>query len=159
MKKIGSYTARGIANESETEAGKPQLVHLFDGRFDTAYRITSFKVWSSQADNNSSADCIGKLSKNPDGVTAAINFFRADDDNQIAWAVSGFGADGANAGQFAESIIDRDNLVVEDLYVYVRSASTNTDPINYLIEMEKYDITEARGALTMARDRAQGDIL
>jgi len=159
MKMIGTYTARGIANELETEAGTPQLVPLFDGKFSTGYRVTSFKVWSSQADNNSSADCIGKLSKNPDGVTASTNFFRADDNNQIAWAVSGFGADGANAGQFAESIIDRDNLVVEDLYVYVRSASTNTDPINYLIEMEKYDISEARGALTMARDRAQGDIL
>jgi hypothetical protein len=159
MKKIGTYTARGIVNESETTAGNPQLITLMDGRFDTAYKVTAFKIWSSQVDATSAAGCVGKLSKNPDGVTAATNFFRADDGNQIAWAVSGHSADAGSAGQFGESILDPDNLIIEDLYVYARSAGDTTDPINYLIEMEKYDITESRGALTMARDRAQGDIL
>ncbi len=159
MKMIGTYTARGIVNETETTAGNPQLVQLFDGRFDTAYRVVEFKIWSSQVDTTAASGCVGKLSKNPDGVTGAANFFRADDDNQIGWAVSGHAADAGTAGQFAESIIDPDNLIIEDLYVYVRSSSTASDPINYLIRMEKYDITEARGALTMARDRAQGDIL
>ena len=156
MKKIGEYTARGIVTEVETEAGNPQLVHLFDGRFDTAYKITSFKVWSSDYSGSSNPDVIGKLSKNPDGSTAAASFFRADDDNQIAWATSAGSGDGGLG--FGDSIIDLDNLVVEDLYVYARSTSAAVN-VNYLITMEKYDITEARGALTMARDRAQGDIL
>ena len=94
MKKIGQYTARGIVTETETEAGAPQLVHLFDGRFDTAYRITSFKVWSSDYSGSSNPDVIGKLSKNPDGSTSAASFFRADDDNQIAWATSAGSGDG-----------------------------------------------------------------
>jgi len=155
MKKIGTYTARGIVTEAETEAGNPQKIILFDGSFKTAYRVLDFKVWSSQADSNTAADCLAKLSKNEFGVTTAINFFRADDDNQIAWAASGFGADGQNAGTFSESIIDPDNLIVEDLFVYGRSASTNTDSINYLITMEKYEISDWQGALTMARDKAQ----
>ena len=155
MKKIGTYTARGIVTETDTEAGTPQLVHLFDGRFDTGYRVTGFKIWGSNfASSSTNPDVIGKLSKNDIGSTAASTFFRADDDNQIAWAVSAAGLDGGGA-PFAESIIDRDNLIIEDLYVYARCTGTNTNPINYLVELEKYDITEARGALTMARDRQQ----
>ena len=154
MKKIGMYTARGIVTETETEAGNPQKINLFDGKFDTAYRITGFKVWAASYDSSSSPDCIGKLSKNELGVTAAANFFRADDDNQIGWATSAGSADGGLG--FGDSIIDLDNLVIEDLYVYVRTTGTAGNAINYLVTMEKYEISDWQGALTMARDKAQG---
>jgi hypothetical protein len=153
MKKIGTYTARGIVNETETTDGQPQKIPLFDGRFDTAYTVTKFQVWSSNIVNGA-AGCVGKLSKNDLGVTAQNGFFRADDNNQIAWAVSEMQSDAGGLGVFDKFIIDRDNLIIEDLYVYVRAEGATT-PINYLIEMDKYDITEARGALTMARDRQQ----
>ena len=158
MKKIGDYTARGTVNEEDTFAGNPQKITLFDGRFDTAYRVIEFKIWGSDFGGPSNADCIGKLSKNAIGSVSQVNFMRADDDNQIAWATSG--AIGADAGgdNFGESIIDRDNLVVEDLYVYVRTANTTaSDPINYLVVLEKYEIPESQGALLMARDRADGE--
>ena len=154
MKKIGTYTARGVVTEEQTEAGLPEKITLFDGLFTTAYRVTGFKIWSSGTGNNTSPDCVGKLSKNELGVTGAANFFRADDDNQIAWAVSGSGSDGSNAGEFSESIIDLDNMIVEDLFVYVRAATDGTT-INYLVTMEKYQISDWKGALTMARDKAQ----
>jgi len=154
MKKIGMYTARGIVSETETEAGNPQKITLFDGKFDTAYRIISFKVWASSYDSSSAPDCIGKLSKNELGVTASANFFIADDDNQIGWATSAGSSDGGLG--FGDSIIDLDNLVIEDLYVYVRTTGTAGNAINYLVEMEKYEITDWQGALTMARDKAQG---
>ena len=157
MKKIGTYTARGIVTETETEAGTPQLVQLFDGRFDTGYRVIAFKIWAADYGSSSQPDVIGKLSKNPDGVTSATNFFRADDDNQLAWATSAGSTDGGLG--FGDSIVDPDNLIVEDLYVYGRTASASGNKINYLITMEKYEFSTAKGALTMARDRAQGDIL
>ena len=130
---------------------------MFDGRFDTAYRITDFKIWGSDwsADNN--PDAIGKLSKNDDGSTAQASFFRADDDNQIAWAVTGGSVESGHV-VFDDSIVDLDNLVVEDLYVYVRNRGGNALPVNYLVTMEKYEISDWQGALAMARDRAQGDI-
>ena len=155
MKKIGEYSARGIVSEDQTEDGNPQLITLFDGRFDTAYRITSFKIWPSNVLAGNAA--CGKLSKNDDGSTARATFFRADDDNQIAWAVTEMTTDGGTSGGFTDTIIDFDNLVVEDLYVYIR-CETHETPINYLITMEKYEISEWKGALTMAVDRAQGDI-
>ena len=155
MKKIGEYTARGIVTETDTEAGTPQKIPLFDGSFKTAYRVTSFKIWGSNFSSTSiNPDVLGKLSKNDIGSTGASTFFRADDDNQIAWATSASGLE-SGGSPFAESIIDLDNMIVEDLYVYVRSLGANTIAVNYLVTMEKYEITDWQGALTMARDRAQ----
>ena len=121
MKKIGDYTARGIVSEDDTTSGSPQLIPLFDGRFDTAYRVVEFKIWAASWDSNSNPDVIGKLSKNADGVTTQANFMRADDDNQIAWA----GTAGSTETFVAPlvGLVDPDNLVVEDLYVYVRTLS------------------------------------
>ena len=154
MKKIGDYTARGIVSETETEAGLPQKIPLFDGSFKTGYRVIGFRIWASSYGSSSTPDCIGKLSKNDNGVTAAADFMRADDDNQIAWAASAGSADGG-LGFAEQAVVDRDNLVVEDLYVYVRTTGTAGDAINYIIEMEKYSISDWQGALSMARDRAQ----
>ena len=153
MKKIGTYTARGIVSETETESGAPQKISLFDGLFTTAYRVTDFKIWAATVNGNSS-DVVGKLSKNKLGVTTQTNFLRADDDNQIAWA-SGEGA--SDHLQGITSIVDPDNMVIEDLFVYARcnDAAGSATAINYLVTMEKYEITDWKGALTMAQDRAQ----
>ena len=155
MKMIGTYTARGILTEVDTEAGNPQKIPLFDGSFETGYKVVEFKIWGSTFSSGSEGDALGKLSKNDDGVTSHTNFLRADDDNQIAWASSQ-----ADTDHFitAPSIVDPDNLVVEDLYVYARTRGTNTNAINYLVVMEKYEIDDWQGALAMARDRAQGDL-
>ena len=158
MKKIGDYTARGVVSEDDTANGNPQKIPLFDGRFDTAYRVVAFKIWGTDWSGTNNPDCIGKLSKNDVGSAGAATFMRADDNNQIAWATTSGDSDAGVRGGFAESIIDPDNMVVEDLYVYARSTnSVTSDPINYLVIMEKYDISDWQGALTMARDRAQGD--
>ena len=156
MKKIGEYTARGIITEDDTAAGKPQQIPLFDGSFKTAYRVIKFDIWAATYSNSSNPDCLGKLSKNDDGVTSAVNFFRADDENQIAWAGNIGSSDLFQIQQ--TGIVDPDNLVVEDLYVYARIAGDSAQPVNYMVIMEKYEITDWQGALAMARDRAQGDL-
>ena len=154
MKKIGIYTARGIVSENDTGAGTPQKIPLFDGSFKTAYRVVEFKIWASTFAGASDADVIGKLSKNAIGVTAVNDFFRADDDNQVAWA----GSEGdTDSWRTATAIVDPDNLIVEDLYVYVRGRGSADYAVNYLITMEKYEISDWQGALAMARDKAQGE--
>ena len=156
MKKIGEYTARGIVTEANTEAGTPQRIDLFDGRFDTGYRVVGFHIWGANYGSSTQPDCLGKLSKNDDGVTSTGEFMRADDGNQIAWAW--FNATTDSGGDAMPTIIDPDNLVVEDLYVYARSNSGSTSTINYMVLLEKYEISDWQGALAMARDRAQGDV-
>ena len=154
MKKLGMYTARGIVSQDETAAGSPQLIPLYDGTFKTAYRVIEFYIWPSNFSSDANPDVIGKLSRNDIGTTGSIDFFRADDDNQIAWA----GAQGAtNELNNVPTIIDPDNLCVEDLYVYARTGGTTSQPVNYMVVMEKYSISEEQGALLMARDRADGE--
>ena len=154
MKKIGEYTARGTVSEDDTADGNPQKIPLFDGRFDTAYRVVEFYVFPATFSSSSAGDVCGKLSKNGIGTTGTSSFWRADDDNQIAWAGTSGGVDylGTEA-----NIIDRDNLVVEDLFVYARTQGSASQPINYLVVMEKYEITDWQGALSMARDRIDGE--
>ena len=155
MKKIGEYTARGVVPGSNAGAGTPIELTLFDGRFDTGYVVKEFKIWSTDYNSDSSADCIGKLSKSGSSTIAASNFFRADDANEIGWATSEGASQSGNDAGFGYAILDPNNLVIEDLYVYARSATS--DAINYMITLEKYTFSEWRGALAMAVDAADGE--
>mgnify|MGYP003139776380 CR=1 FL=1 len=152
MKKIGTYTCRGQVTEAESEAGTPATVNLFDGRFDTGYKVTEFYVWGANASSSSNPDVSGKLATS-NNVESGVAFFNADDVREIAWGGSAGSTDtyfNAPPG----TVIDPENLVIEDLYVYARTSGSVA--VNYLIVMEKYEFNTWRGALAMAKDR-QGD--
>ena len=140
MKKIGDYTCRGQV----VSQGYARIT-LFDGAFDTAYRVVAFHV--SPRGINQTDDCYGTLYTDDSNIGADWNWQRQD---QIAWAGLNTGTTYAEAGY---SVIDPDNLVVEDLFVYGREAGG--DPINYMVVLEKYDVGDWRGALAMVRNRSQ----
>ena len=152
MKKIGDYTLRGQSTEEIGEAGTPQRIRLFDGRFNSGYKVVGFKVWSRDYQGSSHPDVIGKLATTDNLSNAPDTFMNAQDVREVAWATSAGSTDGGLG--FGDSIIDPDNFIVEDLFVYVRS-SVDTTPVNYIVYLEKYDTTSARGALAMVRNNAQ----
>lgn len=155
MKKIGEYVARGQYTEGETVSDGGKRVNLFDGDYTTGYKVTSFKVWSGNMGSSSSADVIGKLGTVSDLPTGSIAFFNADDVREIAWAASA-GAGDAGLG-FAEGpIIDRENLLIEEVFVYTRAAGGDDIPVNYLIEFDKYELPPYRGSLAMVENKSQG---
>lgn len=149
MKKIGEYTARGRTTEPAVAEG--QKVILFDGRFDTGYKIVEFKIWSGDYGGSADPDVMGKLTTMQVSNTAADGFMDASSNAEIAWAGA---SGGAESLLDFESIVDPDNLVVEDLYVYARGATAGV-PVNYFIRMEKYEFTDSVGALAMVRNRSQ----
>jgi hypothetical protein len=152
MKKIGKYTAKGTT--TETESGfSPKRISLFDGRFDTGYRVVDFQIWSTDYSSSSDPDCVGKLATDLGVSSAAASFMNADDNREIAWAGVAGSTDSINAPEF--TITDPDNLIVQDLFVLVRSAGGATVRINYIITMEKYEFSEWRGALAMVRNTSQ----
>jgi len=155
MKKVGTYTARGQVPGSNTGSGDPVRLFLFDGKFTSGYVVTDFKIWSSAYDSDANADGIGKLSKSASGNTTAATFMNAADDDEIAWATTEGASVSGNDAAFNDSIIDPDNLIVEDLYIYTRNSASK--PMNYLITMDKYDIPAWKGALSLAKDKAQGE--
>ena len=146
MKKIGEYTMRGRIPE-----GEEFRIQLFDGKFTTAYKVVDLKICSS--DIGSSGDnCSARLSTEsigqmPGSGESMIDF---SDNRQIGWAA----VNGATNGfENQEAIIDPDNLIVEDLFISGQHASTH--PINYIIYLEKYEISDWQGALAMVRNSGQ----
>jgi hypothetical protein len=141
MKKIGEYTARGqIANQTT------KRITLFDGRFDTGYKVISFHVFPDEP-YTAAADVVGVLATE---ATAATNDWDLSDQRQIAWAsvdirTGGFAQGGGQT--------DPDNFIIEDLYFHAKNGDGGA--INYLIVMEKYETNDWMGALTMVRNSAQ----
>jgi len=142
MKKIGYYTMRGrVPYDSNSNR-----ILLFDGKFNTAYKVIDFII-AAKDPNASAGDCNAKLT-----TVATTEFgWKWDDVTQIAWAVSEVRVN--HSPVFGRSIIDEDNLIVEDLWIQTESGGTGD--INYMIKLEKYDISEYQGALAMVRNNAQ----
>lgn len=141
MKKIGEYTARGQIPNQTTKR-----ITLFDGCFDTGYKVISFHVFPDEP-YTAAADVVGVIATE---AAAATDDWDLSDQRQIAWSsvdirTGGF-ADGG--GQ-----TDPDNFIIEDLYFHGKNG--NGGAINYLIVMEKYQTNDWMGALTMVRNSAQ----
>lgn len=143
MKKIGEYTARG-----RVEHRIVQRITLFDGCFDTGYKVTSFQLLTDDP-TTALSDVSGVLATEEAAATAEWNLA---DQRQIAWA-----GHEVRQGGPAESggTVDPDNFVVEDLYIYGFNGSGTNQFINYIVTMEKYETTDWRGALAMVRNSAQ----
>ena len=146
MKKIGEYTTRGILPE-----GTEERITLFDGKFKTGYRITEFTIWANDV-SSSGNDCVARLSTESLGaMSSSGDMMNAGDNRQIAWSGIQAGTAGFNN---PGSIVDPDNMVIEDLFISGQSGGTSIK-INYLIKMEKYEFSDWRGALAMVRNRSQ----
>jgi hypothetical protein len=141
MKKIGEYTTRGQLIHRFTER-----IPLFDGRFDTGYRVVSFRVYPTEP-FTAAADVVGVIATEEAAATIEWDL---SDSRQIAWASVDI-----RTGGFAKGggTVDPDNFIVEDLYLHAFSGTG--DPINYIITMEKYETTEWMGALALVRNSAQ----
>ncbi len=143
MKKIGEYTTMGQA-----ESGISTKIQLFDGRFDTAYKIVKFSVSPEKV--NLGHDAYGKLTTEDDASSTPTRWDWGSN-IEVAWAGISAVTDGvAGVGEF----VDPDNMVVEDLYFY--GVNSDDGAVNYMIVLEKYDISDWQGALAMVRNKSQG---
>ncbi len=152
MKKIGEYTCRGtITGESTTPVW--DRIELFDGRFDTGYKVVEFIVAPQLS--SSTHDVAAKLATEPTALdtTGLGNYWTWDDVREIGWASTENELSSIRANSF--QLVDPDNLVIEDLYISATNNAGTGEQVNYFIRMEKYDISESRGALSMVRNRSQ----
>lgn len=157
MKSLGKFTLRGeitpTANTGTYEdAGDLQRILLFDGDFGTAFKITKFIVWPFTT--TTSADCSAVLASDRNGLAPyALGTQSAEDDRQIGWASGNQVTSAVREESF--SLVDRDNLIVEDLWIAGYNASTGDKRINYYIECEKLDVGLNVGSYTMVRNSSQ----
>lgn len=144
IRKLGDpYTMRGML---PVNVGNNR-VNLFDGRFDTAFRIESLQIISSTPTESNEFTLIVSTEPQVD-----ITTFDFSDQTQIAWATFYTPI----TSRWGETmIVDPDNLIVEDLFLSLRGSADDTF-CNYIMVLQKYKISEWKGALTMVRNRAQG---
>ena len=148
MKKIGEYTCRGSIRSDNSI----NRIILDDGSFKTGYRVVEFVVASHDMDLGSVRSFSAKLMTDDDAQTG-LNW-NWDNNEEIAWANYVFDANDIRApGIF--SLVDPDNLVIQDLFIVCDEGVGNDNKMNYFIRMEKYDITDSQGALAMVRNRSQ----
>jgi hypothetical protein len=136
---------RGTVGDGEVER-----VQLFDGRFDTGYRITAFNCWN--VDPLSANDGIMMLATEEDTDWSSAPSLNAADNTQIAWG--GFSS-GTYIWFHNQGIVDPDNMIIQDLFIHAQETSSG-DSLSYLIKLEKYDIAEWEGALGLVRNKSQG---
>ena len=142
------YTCRGFTTAGLTE---PDIIRLFDGDFSHGFKLRSFKIAPSDIDNSSSRILVAKL-----GTVSNLNEsqWKWDDQREVGWAAVQW--DGNNAAYDGEiySLVDTDQVLVDDLYIYVDEAQAGAAAgTNYWIEFERVSFPEWRGALAMARDK------
>ena len=150
MKKIGEYTCRGQMTVENTL----HRIILFDGSFDTAYRLVDFRI-APQDVKTAANDVVGKVVTDDTTAGSIVDggIWNWDDNREIAWCSTemrvSFGP------SFTNLTIDPDNLIVEDVFVTYGYSGTADIPCNYYMRFEKYDITDSQGALAMVRARSQ----
>jgi hypothetical protein len=128
-----------------TYNGNENKISLFDGRFDTAYKLISFKI--APETPATSQELIGKLSVQPKSNVTKWNW---SDIEEIAWAHWG-----ADKYQDDYENVRDDSMIVEDLYVSGYNETVDGAPINYEIILEKHKITAWDGASIMVRNQSQ----
>ena len=76
-----------------------------------------------------------------------------DNNMQMGWASSNFVS--SSAREESLNIIDRDSIVVQDLWIAGYNASSTDKSINYYIEAEKFDVGLNIGSYSMVRNSSQ----
>jgi len=142
MKFLQSYTVRGNIDPAEG----PKYIQLFDGLFTTGFRVVRFVVSPQDIDNTGGNTYAAKLMTVDSGDRTEWDW---SDNREIAWAATSYDANGIVPEGIR--VIDPDNMIIEDLYLYGKIPSALR--MNYLIEFEKYDISDGRGAMSMVRNQ------
>lgn len=124
-------------------------IQLFDGSFETGYRIISFDI--APSDWSIDPDVTVKLTTEDPSTLGRAFEWDFGDNRQKGWAT--YQANGASAtGNYYSEHLD--DVIVEDLYI--RAYSQTDQGINYKLVLEKVNISEYEGALALVRNSSQG---
>ena len=147
MKSIGKYTMAG-----QLSHGEEKRLILFDGRFDTGWRVVDFQVYPDTTVDPQNCSC--KL-LTEGGSSLAGQTWDWGSNIQVGWAFAKIGSGTSQLSDDRYHIIDPENLIVEDLFIQGYSSDGDGQVINYMITLEKYEFSDSQGALAMVRNRAQ----
>ena len=138
---VADRTVRG-----QVVAGEVARISLFDGRFDTGYRLKSIAIAPKDILTDEEVICRLLTEKQGHGTT-----WDWQSNTQVGWAAWNVPTN-SRFGQFG--IVNKEAIIVEDLYIDMSGDSG--EEINYMIELEYIEFSDWKGALAMVQNRAQG---
>jgi hypothetical protein len=124
-------------------------LQLFDGRYDTGYKILSFVI--APKTPTAAQEWMSTLSTSK--TVTSISQWDFANVQQIGWA--SWGIPGAAAGEDFK-LIDRDNLIIENLFISTYQSTGDASELNYYVLLQKYKINTWDGALNMVTNLSQG---
>jgi len=126
-------------------SGQVKRITLFDGSFKTAYKIKSFTI--APQDITTSENVMMKIMT--EETAHATGWFWAKQ-TEVGWAIFDR-ATSVSPGLYDR--VDRDALIVEDLFL--DATADSGEFVNYMIELEKVNVSDYVGALAMVRNNSQ----
>jgi hypothetical protein len=123
-------------------------LNLFDGRYDTGFRILEFYI--APSDPTASNEIIAKL--HTSATTPSIAVWNWADVQEIAWASWGISTSGSGADFF---LLDHDNMIIENLYLSAYN-TVEAGSVNYYITLQKYKLQPWDGAMNLVTNLSQG---
>jgi hypothetical protein len=150
--KIDTYTCRGTIDEDTDGVPTGKHIRLFDGRFDTGWRIEKFELRPANVSDDASVtvNLVGKLQTTSwGGVPVRYDKWHFGDMREIAWAACSFDSNSNYTPPM--SLVDAENLIIEDMWVMINSYA-DANPANYYIEMTKYKIPKKLAILAMVKN-------
>ena len=136
-----SRTLRGRLDDNEVH----RLI-VDDGRLNHGWRIAAFYV---AGDGLNSAEVNAKIST--DDVIAGLTTWNWGDSREIAWASARQTVEATWGGW--DSAIDPDRTIVTDAFISGRSSTGGS--INYMIILEKVELTDDESILALIKEREQ----
>lgn len=144
QKKLGDIiTMRGQINENTNGVE----LNLFDGRYDTGFRILEFYI--APSDPTAANEIIAKL--HTSSTTPSITVWNWADVQEIAWASWGISGSSSGADFF---LLDHDNMVIENLYLSAYNTVEGAR-CNYYLTLQKFQLQPWDGALNIVTNLAQ----
>ena len=136
---------RGVL-DTGTYQGIENKIQLFDGKFNTGWKIERFEVANTAPAAN--GEFAAMISTQP---TSGLGQWNFSDVEQFAWAGWNL-PNTSNGEQF--SLIDEDNMAVEDLWIQAYTTGEATT-MNYYIVLQKYEFDSWDGAGVMVKNQSQ----
>jgi len=117
-------------------------INLFDGKFSTGFKLISFEVVPQNPQGDAQEASAMLFNRKQAGFLTVWDFA---DVEQVGW--SGWSIPTAN--RFGVwNRVDDETILVEDIFLAIY-APGEARKFNYIIKLQKYDITEWEGALSL----------
>jgi len=127
--------------------------NMDDGDFQHGWKITDFQVRTINPQIPGEW-CNAILGLN-DRLNIPWDFADTDQSPQIGWATCGNGGNATIAGMLVTSLVDENEFVTEDLFLY-GDVTGDDDHFNYYIKIESVQWAKNQALYQSARNAAQG---